>query len=493
MNTYFAMMRPDGSHEATEERTSGNDRDYLQDMFGAPETSSGVRMGPRDSLTIAAVWQAVTMLSGSVAQLPLVLFEREEGQRTGTPQLTNPSSQVVNLRANPYMAAFEFWRRMMTHALIWNYGYALIERDAVGNPIGLWPLLPDRTYPYVVDLDGNQTGADGQALMERGTRLTYVSEVGGQVYHFDHTDILALSGITIDTINRNMLVDYARDSWALSIAGQDFTSKFFANGANSGGILELPYGMKKTAIDNISEGFYRAHTGVSNAFKTVILRDGAKFHNTQVNPNESQLTEGREEQVREIARWFNIPPHRLGVADSASSAKSIAEDNRRYLESSLAPWLKTIQSQCWAKLLDQDRQDGSWYYRHDVRELLQADSVGLADVIGAYLERGVINPNEARAWLNLDSRPGGDEYYYSNNMQPESLVLEGDPVDPPTELDVTPDPDENQDQDEAEMSRCLYCDSEFRSKQNQLYCAPACRQAAYLKRRKTQKTEESES
>ena len=84
------------------------------------------------------------------------------------------------------------------------------------------------------------------------------------------------------------LVYKARESFALSLAAEEFASKYFRYGGRIGGILEVPAGMTKKGADNLEAGYRKTYEKVDNAFKTVILRDGAKFHQAQFTPEQTQ-------------------------------------------------------------------------------------------------------------------------------------------------------------------------------------------------------------
>ena len=109
----------------------------------------------------------------------------------------------------------------MTHALLWSNAYALIERDETGNPISLLPLLPVRTSPH----------------RTKAGVLFYVSEIGGDLKGFAASNILHLEQISVNGLSDCQLIYKARESFALSIAAENFASKYFSNGGRIGGIL----------------------------------------------------------------------------------------------------------------------------------------------------------------------------------------------------------------------------------------------------------------
>jgi HK97 family phage portal protein len=210
------------------------------------------------------------------------------------------------------------------HALIWGNGYAFIDRTGSGDALGLYPLMPDRTKP----------------LRDKGN-LYFVTETkrpdgSPWLRPIPQVDVLHVQGLSTDGLKGCDLVAQARNSWALGLAAQKFASRFFASGGRTGGVLEVPINTTVEYQDALERGFRNVYEKDNGWFKTVVLRDGAKFHSAAFNPDESQMTETRNEQALEVCRWFNLPPSKLGIPGSVSY-NSQSESNQAYLDSTLDP------------------------------------------------------------------------------------------------------------------------------------------------------------
>ena len=96
-------------------------------------------------------------------------------------------------------------------------------------------------------------------------------------------------------------------------------SQFFGSGARPSGIIsrEKPVsgevGAKITA--NIRKS-WRAWQAESNG-DPLILDDGWKYDQPAMTSTDAQFLEHRLEQVREIARIFGVPPHRISISSNA--------------------------------------------------------------------------------------------------------------------------------------------------------------------------------
>jgi HK97 family phage portal protein len=385
----------------------------FNDTYG---TATGINVTAEKALMYAPLWHAVSLISDDVARLPLYVYKRrpdiseDARERDRAHQL----NYLLSVAANEETESIKFWGRFMVHALLWGNGYAFIDRDGTGRPAGLYNLLPDRTHPERVD-----------------GRLVYVTEAGARLKVLLPEDVLHIEGLNIASGAAMTVFRQARNSIALGLAQENFASKFFANGGRIGGVLELPLGMPKPARDTLEEGFRKTYEGNENPFKTVILRDNAKFHAAQMSPRESQMTEGTESQTRMIAHWFKLAPSKLGLSDSVSY-NSKAEDNQNYLDTALSIWLARIASACNYKLLS-TRSTDTHFVEHSIKSLLRMNLQAQADSFQKLIAARVLNPNEARAELNRLPYDGGDEF-----VNPNTLKAGSPDGTPPTEPPPTP-------------------------------------------------------
>lgn len=370
-------------------------------VFGdSYSTDSGVAVTAQRALMFAPLWYGISMISDDVARLPRPIYIRrpEISDDARERDRGNKLNYILNVAANEETEAIKFWGRFMVHALLWGNGYAFIERDGTGSPAGLINLLPDRTAPERVN-----------------GRLIYVTETDGRLVSILPEDVLHIEGLNFTCGAAATVWSMARNSIALGLAQEKFASKFFHNGGRVGGILELPLGTPKPNIDKIEEGFRKTYEAGDNPFKTVILRDNAKFHAGQVSPQDSQMVEATEAQTRMIGYWLKLLPSKFGLTNSFSY-NSKAEDNQNYLDTTLAIWLSRIESAVNFKLIS-ERQSGTHFMEHNTSALLRMDLAKRSDAYTKLIAARVMNPNEVRAKENMLPYEGGDEFVNPNTMK----------------------------------------------------------------------------
>lgn len=361
---------------------------------------SNVVVNARTSLGYAPLYQAVGMISGDVAKLPLNVYRKTRSGRSVVD--AHPVQQVIkrNTMTNIELNSYKFMRRFMVSALLHGNAFAYIDRSVTGRVLGLYNLLPDRTY------------------MERTSRkLWCVTEADGRLIKIPAEEVLHIEGINIDGINGESVLKRFRDDFEKSLNAKAFSSKFFKNGMSAGGFLVAPDRLKDKpeTIRKVQSAVDKHFSGPDNAFKTIVLREGFKWFSTQIKPGEAQLTETHEEDARNIARIFNISPSRLGLKNSTSyNSEEMAR--RDYYDGALSHWLISISSEFSTKLLTQKERDEGHYIEHQVNALLWADAKTRSEIAIAGIMNGRFSPDETRAWENLDSYEGGDRFYVPLNM-----------------------------------------------------------------------------
>lgn len=379
----------------------------IEQLGGSMAAASGAKVNHQIALTIAPVRQAVRLISCDVAKMKLYPYtqiaddEREIDRK-------HRSYVATCKKANPWKSSRRFWQDLMTHALMWENGYGYIGFTPNGQ-IELYNLLPDRTCPE----------------WHQG-ELIYVTEVGGKLETLWPSQVFHVVGLSLDGTAGSDLVRDARDTLGLYLARRNFESKFFKNGARKGGILTLPGAFTKGARDTLEGDFRKTYEGGDNPFKTIVLREGAKFDDAQATADESQLVEGREADKRDVASFFDLPPSKLGIRDSVSY-NSFEQDNLNYLHGCLHHWTDTVADEGDMKLLEEEEfLSGSREFAHDFSDFVQADYKTTAETLCLLRNAEFINANEGRRKLGYNKRtdPGGNDYINPNT---KSAQQQGQP------------------------------------------------------------------
>ncbi len=90
----------------------------------------------------------------------------------------------------------------------------------------------------------------------------------------------------------------AKNAIGLSIATEEYGSKFFANGAAPGGVLEHPGTLKNPA--HVRESWNPAFGGSANSNRVAVLEEGLKYTPITIASDQAQFLETRKFQLNEI-------------------------------------------------------------------------------------------------------------------------------------------------------------------------------------------------
>lgn len=360
--------------------------------------SAGVRVNEWKALGYTPLYQAVSMISGDATKLPIKAYRKsQDGKRQ---RIDHPAQAKLDLykMANEEVSGLKFLRRLFVSALLHNNGYAWIDWSKDGTILGVYNLLPDRTYP-----------------MRVGGKLQFVTHVGSQATILEPWEVIHLEGVSVDGLQGADIIKLFREDLAVALARRGYTARFFESGMTAGGILQAPMQAKPEAVRKVEAGVAEKFSGGKNAFKTVVLRDGYKWFSTQVNPEQAQLSEMDADQARSIARIYNLDPSRLGVPGS-SSYNHDEWARKDYYDGTLSHWVLSLASEINIKMLsEQDRESGV-YLEHEINALLWADAKGRSEIAQSGILSGRFSPNETRAWENLDPYDGGDDFLIPLNV-----------------------------------------------------------------------------
>ncbi len=373
-------------------------------FFSVGRQDAGIPVDEYTALTAGAVYSAVNCIASTISTLPIRVLKTEDS----APQKTHPVAQVLASNPNEFMSASTFWTCMMANALLWGHGTAYVDRGPLGEPAALYPLRSAVTRP-----------------IRWYGELLYVTQVGEKFTYLRPDQVFSIVNFSIDGITPISPIQQAKQTVGLSLALERYAAKFFSNGGNVGGILSLPPGMKEAAIENFVETWRKNYGGPDNALKVAMLPDGYKFTPTTTEPEKAQALQARVNQLREVARIFRIPPHKLGDLERATFS-NIEQLSIEYLQDCIQPWCVKIEQEAERKLL-LEREKGELDVRFDFDAMLRADTTTRNAGYTQGLQGGWLSPNDVRRKEGYPPIPGGDTYLQPLNMMPVGAKREPAP------------------------------------------------------------------
>lgn len=286
----------------------------LGSIFGGRGTASrGQQLAAMGS--VGTLFAIVNRTSTSTAAVEWNLWRKaKSGKKEDREPVTAHAALDLWNRPNPFFTQGLLVETGQQHVDLVGEG-ALVVSYAPGIknlPLELWPVRPDRIAPvphptkfiagYVY------TGPDGEKVpLERHEVLTMRMPNPEDPYR----GMGPVQSILTD-------LDSVRYS-------AEWNRNFFLNGAEPGGIVEVPEQLSDEQFDEMSSRWRQQHQGVRNAHRVAILEQG-KWVDRKYTQRDMQFVQLREATSETILEAFGMPKFAVGKVDDVNRAVAEASD-----------------------------------------------------------------------------------------------------------------------------------------------------------------------
>jgi HK97 family phage portal protein len=347
---------------------------------GAP-SASGVTVGPKRALGISSWYSGVLHISTVMAGLPFHRYRstaNNDRERVASPAwMDSPDVE------QPWYGLVEFWMMSLLHK---GNAYAYKIRNNAGQVVGLRELHPDRITA------GQAPDGTKRFVVDRDEKV------------WTTRDILHIPGLTYDGRFGINPIHYAADTLGGVAAADDYSSKFFANSANLGGIISLPVDLSPLEVEAKRQEWDTFHSGIVNAHKTGVLSKGATYQKVTLNAEDAQLIESRQYGVLEVSRLLRLPPHKLYELSRATFS-NIEHQSIEVVQDCYQPWAERIEAHVNR---DRDLTPTGTFHEFNLEGRLRGDTAARYDAQSKAVGGPWKAVNEARKEERLAPIDGGD-------------------------------------------------------------------------------------
>ena len=360
-------------------------------------TPSTVSM--EQALGVPAVWAAVNFLAGTIAGLPLHVYQKgADGQKAKVRDTAaNPIVNVLHDQANETTSSFQWRFDMMVAVLTEGRAVSVIERDELGRVINLVPMH----CPSVSrDAMGRKFYKSGEGSKSR----TY-----GEMDVIDLTFMLKANLLEHRSPLRQCAVAIGK-----AVNANEYGSKLFANGGLPSFALTGPFGSgaaAERASGDIAEATKKAAREGGNVLAIPV---GHELRPLANDPEKMQMVQSQEFAVIEVARIYQLPPTFLQDLSRATFSNSEQQD-LHLVKHTLKRWLEQIEGELNLKLFGRGSRRMAEF---DVDGILRGDYMTRMNGNSLAIQTGQLTPNEARAQSNKPPIEGGDQLYIQGATVP---------------------------------------------------------------------------
>lgn len=387
----------------------------LADMLGVPISSLPVTEG--NSIKEITCYTCMKILSESIAKLPIKIYQND-GSGAQKP-VNDYRYQMLKLRANPYMSAYDFWRAMETRRNAYGNSYALIDSAAVGRNAGkiqgLYPVKSDQMRVYVDDV----------GLLSSLNRVWYQyrDDTGGERL-LDSDSVLHLKGMTMDGLIGLTPLEYLRMTIENARSATAYLNTSYKKGLQTGGILQYVGDLDADKQKALAGKYEQLMSGVGNANRLSVIPVGLTYTPIALKMTDAQFLENTRLTIQQLTAAYGIKPHQVNDQSKTSYA-STAEANREFYTDTLMAILTMYEQELNYKLFTQQEIDAGYYVKFNADAILRGDLQKRMAVYAQAVQNMVFTPNECRDMEEKEPKPGGNVLYGNAALAPAEQLATG--------------------------------------------------------------------
>lgn len=363
-------------------------------------------------LSEATYFACLKVLSESVGKMPLRL-QRHVGSSGVEIDRKHPVYRLIHDRPNPYQTASTFWasvelnRSHFGNAYVWIQGY--------GKNMNLW-LLPSNQV---------QVWYDDKKILSEVPDIFYIYESGGKRYRLGSEEVMHFkSSNCIDGLIGVSVRDQLNDTVNGAQKSQKMLNQMYDTGFSSRAVVQYTGDLNQENEEKFMKNIQRYMDGdlAGKGVKNLIpLPVGTDLKVLNMKLSDSQFLELRQYSALQIASAFGIKPYQIGDYSKSSYASAEAQQLSFYVDTLLFILSQYEQEISYKLLTDRELSRG-YHCKFNISALLRADQKTMIDTLATAVSNGIYTPDEARGFLDLDSKPGGNRLLGNGNLIPLELA-----------------------------------------------------------------------
>jgi HK97 family phage portal protein len=341
-------------------------------------SSTGVSVTENTALTLSALYRAVALIAGTIASLSL------RSLRTNSDDTREKVKSWVDEPAGPdSLTQFEWVELVCWHLVLNGNAYLIHRYGGAGQLVGAMPV-----HPCAVTVEWDEEAFGG--------KLYTVQLDNGEKREYTAKDLTQIMGPSVDGLRGLSLVERARNSFGIAIAGDEAAGRLFASGALMAGLVTPDEDVTPEEAQEMKESFTLNAMGAENAGDIAFVNRKLKFQPWSLSATDAQFLQSREFQIEEISRWTGVPPHLLMQTDKQTSwGTGVAEQNRGLKQFTLLGWSTRIEQRL-SRLLP-----GGQIAEFDYAGLEKPSPQDEINLLIAQVNSGLLTLNEARRIRNM--------------------------------------------------------------------------------------------
>lgn len=365
--------------------------------------------GPEQAMRLATVYRCVSILSGSIAALPLQLKRKKNGYFIVDED--DPINYALTQSPNRRQTAFELMRNAVIQMV--NAGNAYIYPEWMGEELRLILLSP------------------GSVSYDKLLNIYLVNDPINNIFEtLGPEEIIHLRNMSLDggytgvsTIRyacEVMSVAASADAKSLNVLQPGSGHRGFISGNSNStrGIPNLQDEQYDPTVKRINE-YLKSDKGIT------YLPGDMKFYPLSLSPADIQLMELKKLGVLDICRFYGVHPDK-SFAGQSQNYKASEMSQVQFMTDTLQPILRQIENEFYVKLIPRSLA-GKYRIEFNLESFYQTDLDTMSKFMEKEIQWAASTPNEWRKRRGREPLPGGDTAFISCNVAPiDSPKIKGE-------------------------------------------------------------------
>ncbi len=377
---------------------------------------------PSDNRSVSEVtyYTCIKMLSETLGKLPLKYYQQTDQGRIRAP--TTNAAWLLTQKPNPFMTSTAMWTMVEQNCQHYGNAYVWIDRGLQRQTYGgtyetksIWPLQSSSVQVYIdnAGIFGKDTSALWYVYSEPKTGKQYVLR-NEDVMHFrTWYSFDGVFGLPVREILK-ATVDSSSES-------QAYMNNLYKQGLTASMALQYTGDLDDAKVKKLQKKFADKLTGSMNAGKVVPVPMGLTLTPLNMSLADAQFFELRKYSALQIAGAFGIKPNQINDYDKSSYSNSETQQ-LAFLVDTMSYRLKMYEEEINDKMLSPLEKSQNYFYKFNEKAILRTDSQTQMDNLAKAVNNGIYTPNEAREYLDLPSKEGGDILMVNGNYIPITRV-----------------------------------------------------------------------
>lgn len=373
----------------------------------------GIADEDRSKLSEATYFACLKVLSESVGKMPLKLQQHAKDGHGVKTLRNHPVYRLIHDRPNPYQTASSFWASVEMNRN--HFGNAYVWIQGGGKDMRLW-LLPSNQV---------EVWYDNGRILSDVEDVYYVYTAGGKRYMLTSEEVLHFkSSNCLDGLVGKSVRDQLNDTVGGAQKSQKMLNEMYDTGFSSRAVVQYTGDMSPALEQNFIKNIQRyldgdlAGKGVKNL---IPLPLGTDIKPLNMKLSDSQFLELRKYSALQIASAFGIKPYQIGDYTKSSYASAEAQQLSFYVDTLLFILTQYEQEITYKLLSDREISKG-YHCKFNTSAVLRADQKTMIETLANATKNGIYTSNEARGFLDMESKPGGDRLLGNGNLIPLELA-----------------------------------------------------------------------